>query len=95
MYLARFSYTFLPADREQAIDLIRQEVAAVAKQGRQAKLLVPLTRAQDGAALQFEVELDNLDQFEAVRQRSETPDWMRAFSDILTCPPAVELLRVA
>jgi hypothetical protein len=95
MYLARFSYNFLPANREQALDLLRKEVAAAGKQGRQAKLLVPLTRPQDGAAMQFEVELENLDQFETLRQQGETQDWMRELSDILTCPPAVELLRVA
>jgi hypothetical protein len=95
MYLARFSYNFLPANREQALDLLHKEVAAAGKQGRQAKLLVPLTRPQDGAAMQLEVELENLDQFEELRQRGETQDWMREFSDILTCPPAVELLRVA
>ena len=95
MFVARFSYHVLPANRAQALALIRQEVEAVRKLGRQARLLVPLTRAQDGAALQFEVELRNLDQLEVLRQRDEAQEVMRQFSDILTCPPAVELLRVA
>jgi hypothetical protein len=62
-------------------------------------LLVPLTRAQDGASLQFEVELENLDQFEKFRDegiesKGETGKWMNAFSEILSAPPTVELLRV-
>ena len=51
MYLARFSYDVLPANRQRAIDLIRQEVEAARKEGRNARLLVPLTRGQGGAAL--------------------------------------------
>ena len=56
MYLARFSYDVLPANRQRAIDLIRREVEAARREGRNARLLVPLTRGQGGAA-QFEVEL--------------------------------------
>ena len=45
------------------------------------------------------VELTSLDQFEGIRHRGgspaeETGDWMRAFSEILLAPPAVEILRV-
>jgi len=63
-----------------------------------ARLLVPLTRTQGGASLQFEVELQNLDQFEKFRERGiksdkDTGKWMRAFSEILLSPPMVELLR--
>jgi hypothetical protein len=57
MYLARFSYDVLPANRQRAVDLIRREVEAARREGRNARLLVPLTRGQGGAALQFEVEL--------------------------------------
>src|SRR3954466_3463125 len=67
VYLARFSYDVLPTNRQRAIDLIRQEVEAARKEGRTARLLVPLPRGQGGAALQFEVELASLDQLERVR----------------------------
>ena len=98
MYLARFSYDVLPADRQRAIDLIRREVEAARKEGRNARLLVPLTRGQGGAALQFEVELASLDQLERVRH-GDSPgedigNLMQAFSAILRAPPEVELLRV-
>ena len=41
MYLARFSYDVLPANRQRAIDLIRREVEAARRDGRNARLLVP------------------------------------------------------
>jgi hypothetical protein len=98
MYLARFSYDVLPADRQRAIDLIRREVEAARKEGRNARLLVPLTRGPGGAALQFEVELASLDQLEQVRHGGgpgeDVGDLMQAFSAILRAPPEVELLRV-
>ncbi len=99
MYLARFSYDVLPANRQKALDFVRREVKAARSDGLTARLLIPLTRAQGGAALQFEVTLANLDQLDQFRQRGagstkETSDWMRAFSDILLSPPAVEILRV-
>ncbi|MGH7112407.1 MAG: hypothetical protein ACREFK_18530, partial [Stellaceae bacterium] len=65
-----------------------------------ARLLVPLTRGHgDGAALQFEVELNSLDQLDQFRNRGvgspeETGNWMHSFSEVLTAPPAVEILRV-
>ena len=96
-YLARFSYDVRPADRQRALDLIRREVAAARRAGRDARLLVPLTRGQGGAALHFEVELTSLDQLEGFRQRGgsqEAHDWMHAFSQVLTAPPGVEILRV-
>jgi hypothetical protein len=100
MYVARFSYDVLPINREQAIDFIRREVLAASRKRLKSRLLVPLTRAHGGAALQFEVELQTLDQFEVfrhggVKSRSKTSKWMKAFSKILLCPPAVELLRIA
>jgi hypothetical protein len=61
---------------------------------------VPLTRGHgDGAALQFEVELQQLDQLDQFRQRGigskqETGNWMHAFSEVLTAPPCVEILHV-
>ncbi len=100
MYIARFSYDVLPVNRQQAIDFIQREIEAARKKKLAARLLVPLTRGQGGAALQFEVELANLEQFDQFRERGidsseeKTGDWMRAFSAILTCPPHVELLRV-
>jgi hypothetical protein len=99
MYIARFSYSVLPTNRQRAIDFIHREVDAAAKKQLRARLLVPLTRSHGGAALQFEVELDSLDQFEQFRERgidsdAETGKWMHAFSEILLSPPEVELLRV-
>ncbi|MXP65056.1 hypothetical protein E0493_17050 [Roseomonas sp. M0104] len=98
MYLARFSYDVLPVNRQRAVELIRQEMAAAGRNGLKGRLLVPLTRGQGGAALQFEVELASLDQFESLRQQGggdDAGDWMRAFSEILLSPPSVELLRIA
>lgn len=101
MYIARFSYDVLPVNRRKAIDFIRREIDAARRKKLNARLLVPLTRGQGGAALQFEVELTSLEQFEQFRERGigsstkeETADWMHAFSEILACPPHVELLRV-
>lgn len=99
MYLARFSYDVMPANREDAMGFIRREVEAAGKRGLKGRLLVPLTRGPDGAALQYEVEMASLDQFEQLRQHGsgnseETAGWMRAFSQILLKPPEVELLRV-
>jgi hypothetical protein len=100
MYLARFSYDVLPINRQRALDFIRREVNAARKSGLNARLLVPLTRGHgDGAALQFEVELTQLDQLDQFRNRGigsskETGNWMHAFSEVLTCPPAVEILHV-
>jgi hypothetical protein len=99
MYLARFSYEVLPVNRQRAMDFIRREVEAANGTGLKARMLVPLTRGQGGAALQFEVELPSLDQFETFRHRGagseqETGEWMHAFSEILITPPAVDILRI-
>jgi hypothetical protein len=100
MFIARFSYDVLPAHRQQAMEFIRHEAEAARGAGLNARLLVPLTRGQGGAALQFEVELTSLDQLEDLRHRggegqpSDGEDWMRAFSEILLSPPLVEILRV-
>jgi hypothetical protein len=100
MYLARFSYDVLPVDRERAIDFIRREVEAARGNTLNARLLVPMTRGQGGAALQFEVELTNLDQLDQFRSRGvgsnqdQTRQWMHDFSEILVAPPAVEILRI-
>ena len=99
MYIARFSYDVLPVDRQKAIAFISREVAAAQRKKLNARLLVPLTRGQGGAALQFEVELASLEQFDQFRERGidsgeKTSKWMRAFSKVLTCPPHVELLKI-
>lgn len=99
MFLVRFSYDFRPVDREAALSFIRREVAAAHERGLSARMLVPLTRPQGGASLQFEIELANLDQLDPFRQRGvgsadETENWMSAFSEILIAPPAAEILRI-
>jgi hypothetical protein len=99
MYLARFSYDVLPINRQRAIDFIRREVEAARANGLDARLLVPLTRGEGGAALQFEIELTKLDQLDQFRHRGvgsteETGSWMHAFSEILLSPPGVDILRV-
>jgi hypothetical protein len=99
MYLARFSYDVLPLNRQQAIDFIQREVQAARTKQLNARLLVPVTRSQGGAALQFELELERLDQLDQFREHGvggdeETGAWMHAFSEILISPPLVEILRV-
>lgn len=99
MYLARFSYDVLPVNRERALDFIRREAEAARASGLNARVLIPLTRSTGGAALQFEVELLSLDRLDDFRTRGvgsdqQTADWMRAFSEILLAPPAVEIMRV-
>ncbi|MBV8736070.1 MAG: hypothetical protein JO007_02190 [Alphaproteobacteria bacterium] len=100
MYLARFCYDVLPVNRQRAIEFIRREVEAAHKNGLEARMLVPLTRGHDDhTALQFEVELKGLDQLEGFRNRGvgsseETGNWMHAFSEVLTRPPCVEILRI-
>jgi hypothetical protein len=98
MYVARFSYDFLPANRQQALEFMRQELQAARAAGLTGRILVPLTRGQGGgAALQFEVELASLDQLDQFRNKGggadNTGNWMHEFSKILTAPPAVEILR--
>jgi hypothetical protein len=100
MFLARFSYDVLPANRNRAVELIRREVEAARTKGLNARLLVPLTRGEGGAALQFEVELKQLEELDQFRHRGvgsteETGNWMHSFSEILLAPPQVEILRVS
>jgi hypothetical protein len=99
MYLARFSYDVLPVNRQQAMECIRREVQAARGKGLNSRLLIPLTRGERGAALQFEIELTSLDQLDQFRQsgvgsNEETAQWMHGFSQILLCPPEVTLLRL-
>lgn len=100
MYVARFSYSIRPIDRDRALDLLVQEVESARASGLEGRLLVPLTRAPGSAALQFEVTLPNLDAFEAFREQgvggeSGTRNWARDLSELLLEPPAVELLRIS
>jgi len=69
MYLARFSYDVAPANREQALKSMHHELEAARKKGLHARILIPLTRAHGGPALQFEVALTKLDQLEDFRHR--------------------------
>lgn len=99
MYLARFSYDVLPVNRDRAVNFILREVKAARGRGLNARMLVPLTRGVGAPALQFEIELAQLDQLDQFRERGvgtseETGNWMHAFSEILTAPPMVEILRV-
>lgn len=99
MYVARFSYNIKPVDRDQAMNLLQQEVKAAREQSMDARLLVPLTRPPGGPALQYEVVLPNLDNFETFRDQGmggekETRAWLRDLSAILLEPPTVELLRI-
>ena len=100
MFVARFSYQIRPVDRDRALSLLTQEVQAANGQGLNARLLVPLTRASGGAALQYEVDVDDLNTFESFREQgvsgeAGTRSWARELSELLTEPPAVELLRIA
>jgi hypothetical protein len=99
MYIARFSYDVMPVNRQKAIAFIRREVEAASRRKLKARMLVPMTRGEGGAALQFEVEFSDLNQFDRFRERGldtseKTGKWMHAFSSILTCPPHVELLKI-
>jgi len=90
----------LPANRQQAIDFIEKEVQAARSKNLNARLLIPLTRGDRGAALQFEIEVTDLDQLDQFRHSGvgsdrEAGQWMHAFSDILLAPPEVAILRVA
>ncbi len=100
MYVARFSYAIRPLDRDRALTLLGQEVEAAQNKGLEARLLVPLTRASGGAALQFEVTMPELATFETFREQgvggeSGTRSWARELSELLLEPPAVELLRIS
>ena len=101
MYVARFSYDVVPTDRQRALECINREVQAAREHGLVARLLVPLTRSQGGAALQFEVEIEKLDQFPMLRHsgiedsRSKTEAWVQELSELLTAPPEVQIFRLA
>lgn len=100
MYVARFSYNIKPVDRDRAVQMLEQEVAAAQEQRLDARLLIPLTRPPGGSALQYEVVLPDLERFETFRDQGmgseqETREWLRELSEILLEPPTVELLRIA
>jgi hypothetical protein len=82
------------------VGLIEREVEAAQARGQPARLLVPLTRGQGGASLQYEVELQSLDALDDFRSTGigsaeRTGDWMHELSGLPTAPPLVEILRVA
>jgi hypothetical protein len=91
MYLARFSYDVAPANRDRALKSTRQELAAARKNGLDARILIPLTRAHGGPALQFEVALTKLDQLEEFRHRGtgskhKAGDWTHASEKFYSHP---------
>jgi hypothetical protein len=99
-YIARFSYDFHPADRDKAMEFIRCELDDAREIGLRARILVPFTRGPSSAAVQFEVELEDLNQLDEFRHRANSASlgqksaWMHAFSSILRGPPIVEILSV-
>jgi hypothetical protein len=98
VYLARFSYHILPVNRHEALELINREVQAARSRGLKARLLVPLTRGHGGPALQFEVELNRLEDLERIRHEGggameDMGAWMHQLSGILASPPEVEIFR--
>ncbi len=101
MYVARFSYDVVPTDRQRALECINREVQAARDLGLIARLLVPLTRPPGGAALQFEVEIEKLDQFPMLRHSSiedsqaATAEWVQDLTELLTGPPEVQIFRLA
>jgi hypothetical protein len=68
MYVARFSYTIRPVDRDPLLNLHQRQVEAAQVSGLEARLLIPLTRAPGGAALQIEVVVSSLDTLYAFRE---------------------------
>jgi hypothetical protein len=100
MYLVRFCYDLKPTDRDVALKIIREEVAAAAAKGSPARLLVPLTRGPGCPALEYELEVESLDDLEAFRDHGIAADetathhWMRAFSELLVAPPTVTVYRI-
>ena len=85
MYIARFSYDVAPVNRQRALDFIRREVEAARRDSLNARLLVPLTRGQSGAALQFEVE-PSLDR----STRCGAKGWDRARKPAAGCTPSAK-----
>ena len=89
------------ASQSPAVDRVHQTRGRgrTRQGGLNARLLVPLSRGHgNGAALQFEVALTDLDQLDQFRSRGvgsaeETGNWMHAFSEVLAAPPCVEILR--
>ena len=99
MYVARFAYDVLPVNRQRALDFIRREAEAARANGFTARVLIPMTRGIGAPALQFEVELPSLDKLDEFRTSGvgndqATQEWIRAFSEILLTPPAVEIYRI-
>lgn len=94
------AFLLRPASRNAAIETIRKEVEAARLQNLQARLLIPQTRGRDGAALEYELEVESLDALDRFREkaidgdRQETHEWMRSLSDLLTEPPAVTIYRI-
>lgn len=99
MYVARFSYDFAPKDRDEAMELIRREVQDARQLSLTARLLVPFTRASACVALQFEIEIQDLNALHDFRNRVSSGDsakteWMHRLATILRNPPQVEILHL-
>jgi hypothetical protein len=84
-YVARFSYDFHPADRDKAMEFIKPELEDAKEIGLRARILVPFTRGPSSAAVQFEVELESLNQLDQFRHGASsaslghTAAWLHAF----------------
>ena len=100
MYLVRFCYELKPTDRDTALKIVRREAQAAAEKGYTGRLLIPLTRGEGGAALEYELEVPSLDEIETFREAAidsdedATHDWMREFSHLLLAPPIVTIYRI-
>jgi hypothetical protein len=58
----------LPVNRQRAHDFLQKELQAASASGLAGRILIPLTRRNSGtAALQFEVQLTDLNQLDQFR----------------------------
>ena len=105
MYLARFSYDVLPGEPpgRDRLHFRGVEVKAAATEGLKRTVACaddPATwrRCQlssSSSSWRASTSLTDFPRARRVGSDEETAKWMRAFSEILTAPPVVEILRVA